>query len=745
MNNHTQKQRNYRIFISLMVAFCFSAVTATLTLSFVAETQSVDSDILMCPLTEPLLPPWGGNTCDLISPSVEINNVMKSFPIQEIPTDSVLVVYNETPFCEWWDSNDVPSLKTSTTAMVLYTEPIWGTIATTTMTTSSTTTTTSTTALATGFTTTVDNALTEGPCPLSENESRKQTTILDLATTNYFMFNNRKTGVFPYSDDEFEHSDQDDPMCYWEDVKSLVPCSFDEDQRTYQSTKWLEKIKTLYQLKMKKVTYPEKRVNLNDAADNFTETIGSSNTLEWWWMAPIFLVVTWWCSRTVAKDFFVDEIFSKEKVEPHNSSMKKGGCGAVGKVAGMTPEAQKEFEKIMAMSGVQMLRGIFEEHGKELRLVGGVVRDLLRGITPNDIDMATTATPQTMLDFLKEKGIRVVEKGIQHGTIIAVIDKVEYEITTLRIDTDQDGRHCDVEFTEDWHVDATRRDFSINAMSMGMDGVLYDFYEGKAHLAAKRIAFVGNGTARMEEDFLRILRYFRFHGRLHTEVADPTSNPMGDHNAETLAAIAKCAHGLDGISGERIRSEMSKLLVGPTGQRLLRVMCETKVMEHCRLPVPPEKEAEFVRVAQFSTKFMTRLMALVDTGKEWEGVKTRWKLSSPEMKLGEYILVHRTVPHSLEEYEELLTAVKTGSGKPLQEAERTNVVELALYQGQPGHAATLREWDVPVFPVSGRDLKGRMPSGPGMGAALAEMKASWTTSRFTLTKEALLDAHFTSG
>ncbi|XP_013383697.1 CCA tRNA nucleotidyltransferase 1, mitochondrial-like [Lingula anatina] len=157
------------------------------------------------------------------------------------------------------------------------------------------------------------------------------------------------------------------------------------------------------------------------------------------------------------------------------------------------------------------LESLFKSYQHELRIAGGAVRDLLMGKTPHDVDFATTATPEEMKTMFEKEKIRMINaKGEEHGTITARInDKENYEVTTLRIDVVTDGRRAKVEFTRDWQLDANRRDLTVNSMFLGFDGTLYDYFNGKEDLEQRRVKFVGNAEERIQEDYLRILRYFR--------------------------------------------------------------------------------------------------------------------------------------------------------------------------------------------------------------------------------------------
>ena len=156
----------------------------------------------------------------------------------------------------------------------------------------------------------------------------------------------------------------------------------------------------------------------------------------------------------------------------------------------------------------------------EARVVGGAVRDTLAGRLVTEIDLATPREPDQVVHALQAAGIRTVPTGLEHGTVTAVVDGRGFEITTLRRDVETDGRHATVAFTDDWRADAARRDFSINALSMTRDGAVFDYFDGVADLRAGRVRFVGDPATRIAEDYLRILRFFRFFSRYATGAAD---------------------------------------------------------------------------------------------------------------------------------------------------------------------------------------------------------------------------------
>ena len=182
-----------------------------------------------------------------------------------------------------------------------------------------------------------------------------------------------------------------------------------------------------------------------------------------------------------------------------------------------TYQIQPQLMEKIVNDELKTLVAIFVKHQYQIRIAGGAVRDLLSGEKiPDDVDLATTATPTEMKKMFAEENIRTFnEQGEKHGTVTTRINEKEnFEVTTLRIDKVTDGRHAEVEFTKDWMIDAERRDLTINSLFLDLDGTVYDFFGGKEDLDAQRIAFVGSADARIKEDYLRILRYFRFYGQL---------------------------------------------------------------------------------------------------------------------------------------------------------------------------------------------------------------------------------------
>lgn len=366
---------------------------------------------------------------------------------------------------------------------------------------------------------------------------------------------------------------------------------------------------------------------------------------------------------------------------------------------------------------VQYLGDVFKKHGFEIRVVGGAVRDAVLGKEPKDIDLATNATPDEMLKIARIENIRYIPTGLQHGTVTFVVNNEPYEITTLRVDKDTDGRHATVAWTRSFKEDARRRDLTFNALSVDMNGNLYDYFGGVEDLKNGRVEFVGNAKQRIEEDYLRILRYFRFYGR--------QENPK--ISRETYNAIRETAPGLKRISGERIWMEMQKILIGNHVADILELMFETGVAQHIGL-IYKQGVYKAEEVSNVTDNPITVLISLIKDNKHWNKVVSHWKLSNPEKELGNFLLEHRNNPLSVADAKELINSKNSD-----------HVFELALYQNNKAVYNAIKNWKVPTFPVNGKDLMAiGIKPGPEMGQILNRLKAHWISNDFKPSKDELL-------
>ena len=363
---------------------------------------------------------------------------------------------------------------------------------------------------------------------------------------------------------------------------------------------------------------------------------------------------------------------------------------------------------------IEKLGQLFKDNGFELRIVGGAVRDVLLNLEPKDIDFCTDATPQEMIALITDNGMKYLPTGLQHGTISVVGKDELYEITTLRIDKETDGRHAEVEFTIDFELDAARRDFTFNAMSVDMEGNLYDYFNGQFDLEANRVMFVGNVEERITEDYLRILRFFRFLGRM---------DRFGMPNAETIHAFRNNASGLSEISSERIWTEMKKILTGKHTYSILWLMDFLNVSDVLDAP-KPNPMLNHDTVGTLKTNNPITKLAFLTTG---VNMHDDWKLSKKESELLEFL--HVTQVPNLHNAKVMLT-----NGTKLEFLQ-----ELFLMVSDFKTLEKINNWAVPKFPVTGKDLldAGFAP-GPAMGDKLSAMKVVWQASEFVMLKEDLL-------
>ncbi len=211
---------------------------------------------------------------------------------------------------------------------------------------------------------------------------------------------------------------------------------------------------------------------------------------------------------------------------------------------------KKDILSILSNKDVKFLFQIFRHSEFEIRYVGGCVRDALLRKKSDDIDFSTNARPHEMQQILKKNNVHYFDSGLKHGTITAIFHKTCYEITTLRYDTECDGRHAKVEYTKSWELDAERRDFTFNALYCDESGKIYDYFDGMKDLENKKLRFIGDCRQRIEEDYLRILRAFRFNNRYCD----------GKFDEEIIQSFAELSSGIANLSGERIQQEITKLI-----------------------------------------------------------------------------------------------------------------------------------------------------------------------------------------
>jgi len=393
------------------------------------------------------------------------------------------------------------------------------------------------------------------------------------------------------------------------------------------------------------------------------------------------------------------------------------------------PAAQLAQAAWLREGTLAKLLAVLDRDGEEARVVGGAVRNALLGEPIGDIDIATTAVPQEVIRRAAGAGFKPVPTGIDHGTITVVVDSRPFEVTTLREDVETFGRHANVRFGRDWRADAERRDFTMNALSVSGDGAVHDYVGGLADLAQRRVRFIGEAAERIAEDYLRILRFFRFHAAYGHGAPDPA----GVH-----ACIAARA-GLDQLSRERVRMELLKLLVAPHATPVLAVMAESGLLATVLGGVPDlagfENMAKVEAAAGVQADPVHRLGALAvrtpeDAERMWQRLRLSnaeherlasmgegWWQVSPENERAARALLYRLRPERF--LDRVLIAWARAWPQGARDAHWRALASLP------------ERWSVPVFPLKAADfVKRGVEKGPALGAAMHEAEEAWIAADF---------------
>jgi poly(A) polymerase/tRNA nucleotidyltransferase (CCA-adding enzyme) len=361
------------------------------------------------------------------------------------------------------------------------------------------------------------------------------------------------------------------------------------------------------------------------------------------------------------------------------------------------------------------------------RAVGGCVRDALAGRAVADVDVAAPLPPEAIAERLRAAGLKVFETGLDHGTVTAVLGKQPVEVTSLRRDVATDGRHATVAWTTDWRQDAERRDFTINAMSLAADGRLWDYFGGREDLARGRVRFVGDPATRLREDYLRALRFFRFHARYG----------HGEPDAAAVTAIRAAVPSLARLSAERVWMELKRLLTAPDPTGALALMAETGVLGAV-LPeavaggaaVPRLPGLRRIIAAGAPADPVLRLAVLVGRGppRRIGALAARLRLSGEERDRLARLLAGGDEDDALaapgldDATTRRLLALRGGADA----IDALWLAEAADGRDRAADRARAAAMPVPVFPLVGRDvLDLGVPEGPRIGALIRRVRDWW--------------------
>ena len=395
--------------------------------------------------------------------------------------------------------------------------------------------------------------------------------------------------------------------------------------------------------------------------------------------------------------------------------------------------------------GLRRIMDLLNAAGGEARVAGGAVRNALMGLPVGDIDIATTLRPEEVVERAKAAGIKAVPTGIDHGTVTLVLDGQGFEVTTLRRDVETDGRHAQVAYGTDWQVDAERRDLTINALYADAAGEVIDLVGGLADIETRNVRFIGDAEARIAEDYLRVLRFFRFFAYYG----------KGRPDAEGLRACARAKDKLGMLSAERIWSETKKLLAAPDPSRALLWMRQTGVLTAI-LPETEKWGIDAVHALVAAEQAMSwtpdpilRLAAIVpDVPERLEAMARRLRMSNAEAARLQAWAMTPPLPDEVTDvgfdrilYRHGIEGVRMRLRLGLAKA-RASAQENPIAMRKSARLSVLSvrcdAYRRPVFPLSGADvLAAGVPAGKRVGEVLGALEALWVERNFALDRDEL--------
>jgi poly(A) polymerase len=381
----------------------------------------------------------------------------------------------------------------------------------------------------------------------------------------------------------------------------------------------------------------------------------------------------------------------------------------------------------LARPATRAVFGALRANGHAARAVGGAVRNALLCLPVSDVDIATPATPEEVIAAARAAGLEAVPTGIAHGTVTVLAGRVPHEVTTLRRDVEAHGRHATVAFTDDWEADARRRDFTINALYCGADGEVFDPLGGYADLLQRRVRFIGDARERIREDFLRILRFFRFMAQYgDADAPDP----------EGLGAVRAEKAGLKQLSGERIRAELLRLLTAPGAVPALRLMRDAGIIAPL---IGVDGNVETVARLAAIERHLSRppdpvlRLAALSAGTQ-ENLRERLKLSGVEadglaaaLRCAPALAPRRGELAAKEYIYRNGAAAFTGAALIDWARSNADVDDPARAE----RARLAERWSAPKLPVRGADVIALgVPAGPGVGRVMEAFETWWIAADF---------------
>jgi poly(A) polymerase len=374
------------------------------------------------------------------------------------------------------------------------------------------------------------------------------------------------------------------------------------------------------------------------------------------------------------------------------------------------------------MSEIDTVFDALDRAGIEARIVGGWVRDRLLGRQDErtEIDLAVNKPPEAVMKALEAAGIKVVPTGLKHGTVTAIVKGKPFELTSLRRDVETDGRHAVVAFTDDWSEDASRRDFTFNALYQDRAGTIHDYFDGRADLLAGRVRFIGEAEQRIAEDRLRVLRFFRFHAWYGKPPFDGPGFDACRRNAATV----------QGLSGERVRKELLRTLLAPGGADAFDAMLEAGVLDHWLPEYDGSTRLRALASREDAPDALRRLAAILPAIADATAIGKRLKLSTQESVRLQTLLDPANAIDTTDLRASLYRlGTKLFTDRALLDAPAGWQQALALAQS----------WTPPELPVNGGDaLALGLKPGPKVGALLEAVERWWIAGDFKADRAACL-------
>ncbi len=373
---------------------------------------------------------------------------------------------------------------------------------------------------------------------------------------------------------------------------------------------------------------------------------------------------------------------------------------------------------------VSQVLGLLSSDGEEARVIGGAVRNTLMGLPLADVDVATTAPPETVIARAEAAGLKVAPTGVEHGTVTVIGHRHVVEVTTLREDVETDGRRAVVRFGRDWQADAERRDFTINALSVDLDGRLHDPVGGLADIAARRVRFIGSAERRIAEDRLRALRFFRFHA----------AYGAGAPDAEGLSATIRARHDLAELSAERVGQEMRRLVIAEGAVPTVAVMQESGI-----LPLIAAGVGDLVAFSRLPTfergepaSAPLRLAVLFGRVQEdVDRIAQRFRLSNAERTRMRAALAAGLEAASIPAEGDHAALYRIGTAAFLDGLALAGAKGRLAADDVASRGVAALEWAIPTFPLSGRDVvELGVDRGPLVGLLLKHMERGWIAEDF---------------